>query len=241
MIYLYDETFESLLTCIYYGYKNYKNLSNIKPFNTQLNIFEEYKNIDYEEDKNNILIKYLVNNFNKSFLKSIYNVYLSNNSRKEMTILNTIILAGKYGNDVLKIPNDNIFLFNKIEQNVLGENHRFQGLLRFGEIQNNFLYGKFKPDNNILPIISSHFVNRFRNQNFIIHDIKRNCIVIYENGEINFFDIENLNIKYSKEEINYQNFWKTFHSSVSIKERKNEKLQMSFMPKKYWKYLTELN
>ncbi|WP_100065427.1 TIGR03915 family putative DNA repair protein [Miniphocaeibacter massiliensis] len=239
MIYLYDGSFENLLTCIYYGYKNYKSLENIQIDNIQMNLFSKYKSIEYEEEKSDIILNYLTSNFNKSLLKSIFNVFLSNDSRKEMTILNVIILAKKYKNQVLNLPNNNIFLFNKIEKRVLFEVHRFEGLLRFSEVQNNFLYAPFEPENNILPLVSEHFVDRLKNQNFIIHDIKRNNAAIYENYKLNFFSVEDLTIEYSTEELNYQNLWNTFYKSISIKERSNPKLQSSFMPKKYWKYLIE--
>lgn len=239
MIYLYDSSLTGFLTCIYYGYKNYKDLENIQENNIQMNIFSKYKYIESEVDKANIIINYLSSNFNKALINSIYNVFLSNNVEKEMTILNTIILAGKYGNRVLSLPNNNIFRFNKIERNVLFEKHRFEGLLRFSEIQNGFLYAPFEPENNILPLLISHFVNRLQNQQFLIHDIKRNYVAIYEQNKLEFFDVEELNIEYSKDEIKYQNLWNIFFKAISIKERKNLKQQVSFMPKKYWKYLIE--
>lgn len=239
MIYLYDNSLIGFLTCIYYGYKNYKNLENIQENNIQMNIFSEYKYIESEEEKANIIINYLTSNFNKDFLNSIYNVFLSNNIEKEMTVLNTIILARKYGNRVLNVPNNNIFRFNKIERSLLFEKHRFEGLLRFSEIQNGFLYAPFEPENNILPLIINHFVNRLQNQHFLIHDIKRNYVAIYEESSLDFFNVEELNIEYSKNEIKYQNLWNIFFKSISIKERKNLKQQVSFMPKKYWKYLIE--
>lgn len=239
MIYLYDNSFIGLMTCIYYGYKNYKKVDNIQPENIQLDLFSKYEFIEYEEEKFNIIMNYLIDNFEKSILKSIYNVFLSSSLKKEMTILNTIILGNKYGNKVLQVPNNNIFRFNSIERRVLFEKHRFEGLLRFSEIQNNYLYASFEPENNILPILSESFVNRLGNQNFIIHDVKRNIVSIYENGKLNFLDVESLNIEYSKEELEYQKLWKVFYKNIAIKERKNLKLQMSFMPKKYWKYLTE--
>ena len=37
-----------------------------------------------------------------------------------------------------------------------------------------------------------------------------------------------------------QELWKTFYKTVAIKERKNERCRMNFMPKKYWKYIIEL-
>ena len=46
---------------------------------------------------------------------------------------------------------------------------------------------------------------------------------------------------FSEDEIKFQSLWKTFFKSVAIKERTNPRLQMQFMPKKYWKDLTEVS
>ena len=38
----------------------------------------------------------------------------------------------------------------------------------------------------------------------------------------------------------FENLWKTFYSSVNIKELENPKLRRQYMPKRYWNNLTEL-
>ena len=43
----------------------------------------------------------------------------------------------------------------------------------------------------------------------------------------------------SEDEIYFQNLWKCFYNTISIKERKNPRLQMQYMPKKYWQDLIE--
>ena len=42
-----------------------------------------------------------------------------------------------------------------------------------------------------------------------------------------------------KNEQIYQNLWKMFFKTIAIKERKNARCQMQFMPKKYWQDLIE--
>jgi probable DNA metabolism protein len=44
----------------------------------------------------------------------------------------------------------------------------------------------------------------------------------------------------SDEELFFQQLWKEYFRSITIKERINLKLQRQHMPKRYWKYLTEL-
>ena len=64
-------------------------------------------------------------------------------------------------------------------------------------------------------------------------------IVYYDTKKIEIFFVKSLEIEWSDEEIKYSELWKTFHKSISIKERENKKLQQSNLPKYYWKYLVE--
>ena len=45
--------------------------------------------------------------------------------------------------------------------------------------------------------------------------------------------------EFTENEKMYQELWKMFFKTISIKERKNPRCQMQFMPKKYWKDLIE--
>ena len=44
----------------------------------------------------------------------------------------------------------------------------------------------------------------------------------------------------SEDEAVYQKLWKGYFKNIAIKERENKRLQMQFMPKKYWKFLKEM-
>ena len=37
----------------------------------------------------------------------------------------------------------------------------------------------------------------------------------------------------------FQNLWRTYFKAICIKERMNPKKQLSDMPRRYWKYMTE--
>ena len=60
--------------------------------------------------------------------------------------------------------------------------------------------------------------------------------------DINFLkkDIIKLNLELSNDELFCENLWKEFFNTIGIKERKNLKCQMNFMPKKYWKNIIEM-
>ena len=101
------------------------------------------------------------------------------------------------------------------------------------------MFSTIEPKNNVLPILISHFKNRMKREKFAIFDSGRKMIVYYDGEKAEIFFVESLEIEWSDEEIEYSKLWKTFHKTISIKERENKKLQQSNLPKYYWKYLVE--
>ena len=47
--------------------------------------------------------------------------------------------------------------------------------------------------------------------------------------------------KLSDDEKTFEELWIEFYNTIGIKERKNDRCRMNFMPKKYWKYITEMS
>ena len=82
-----------------------------------------------------------------------------------------------------------------------------------------------------------------RNESFLIKDKKRNIYALKDGKKIYYLndkDIEKLNINLSDNEKDIEQLWKTFFKTIAIKERKNKKAQMNFMPKRYWKDMIEM-
>jgi probable DNA metabolism protein len=50
---------------------------------------------------------------------------------------------------------------------------------------------------------------------------------------------ESLKAIYDEKEEIYQTLWQQYFTSINIKARKNMKLHIQHMPKRYWKYLVE--
>lgn len=243
-IYLYDDTFEGLLTSIYdafysngspptsiYG-KSQTNtpllLGNIVEISTDINKFKKVKNA-------------IINKINFLSLKKIYFVFLSNYEDKGIIIFNYLKIAFKLGPDVHDFLNiDVIRLVDNITKKVLNECHRFEGFIRFNQIEEKLLYSSIEPDNDILELIGDHFKNRFPREYFIIHDISRQKALIYNT---NFYEIIDMDIEtYEKLKFHndeYTDLWKTYFKATTIQERKNLKLQCRMMPKRYWKHILE--
>jgi probable DNA metabolism protein len=114
------------------------------------------------------------------------------------------------------------------------------GFVRFEELDDGTLYAKVENKFNVVHFLAKHFLKRFNNQNFIIHDINRKIAYIKNEHlqgmqEIAEFDIP----EYSQNEEKFQNLWKKFFNTVTIESRENKKAQQNFVPLLYKTYMTE--
>jgi len=123
-----------------------------------------------------------------------------------------------------------------------------EAFVRFKLTTDNIFYAVVEPDFNVLPLIKTHFENRYADQHWLIYDMKRNYGLYYDEQttEIVTMEVnENTLLKNPETKILddsediYQNLWKAYFKSTNIKSRKNMKLHLRHVPKRYWKYLTE--
>jgi probable DNA metabolism protein len=242
IIYVYDGTFEGLLTSIYNAfYENRKPYKIIEDRNIQLELNSDY--IYYETDyfKAERVMKGIIENISLGNFKKIFYTFLSDNQDKGIHIYNYLKLGFIKGSDIDGFyQDDRIRPVIETSRRVSFEGHRFMGLLRFQEIDEKTLYAGYMPDNNITVLLMPHFSKRLSGFNLIIHDKGRKIAGFYSKNEwfIRDFDLE-IEID-SEKESTYKELWRAYYETIGIKERKNHKLRQQFMPKKYWDYLCEL-
>ncbi len=238
-IYLYNGDYSSLLNLIIELLKQKINPDNIKNCDYEPNLLEQIVNLKLD-NKNNLKI---LNKMPKIILKSIYYVYLSNNENKELLIFEFLKYAFKYKEDVFRYRNiDSINEVIKIIKYVGSEAHKLKGFLRFKQVKN-FYYAVIEPTNNVISILATHFKKRLSEELWIIYDKKRNIYALYDLKKVIYLkesEFKSLNLDLDENEKNIEELWKTFFKTISIKERKNLKCQMNFMPKKYWKNMLEM-
>ena len=139
-------------------------------------------------------------------------------------------------------------MIHQTSRKVDREKHRMEAFVRFQLTKDGLYYSIIQPDYNVLPLISKHFEDRYADQQWLIYDARRKYGIYYNLKEVAAvqisFDIA-LNDKQQlatihdeKEEL-YQQLWQQYFSSVNIAARKNMKLHIQHMPKRYWRYLVE--
>ena len=133
----------------------------------------------------------------------------------------------------------------KISQKVGHEIHRLMGLLRFSPDKNGVYIARCAPDYFILPVLNEHFSRRFGKTPWAIIDEKRE-LCLYQGKIKATSEIFNLKDNNSWESNSvdhgrWEDLWKLYHRSVTNEGKKNTKLQKSYMPERYRKYLLEFD
>ena len=238
--YYYDGSFDGLLTVIFIAYKDRKNNElRIIVKTGQLLLGLDDINVITNFSKARRVEKAICDKLSQNFLNNIQTCFLSCDKNKDIVIVHTVYKALKQGEEILNSLDEHAFYMNKLVKQVLNERHKYLGLLRFKEMKDGTMFSTIEPKNNILPILINHFKNRMKREKFAIFDKRRKMIAYYDTKKVEIFFVKSLEIEWSDEEIEYSELWKTFHKSISIKERENKKLQQSNLPKYYWKHLIE--
>lgn len=240
--YLYDGTFEGLLTCIYLHYYNEKADGIFLKEEYQPSMLKTFVEVETEHEKADIVYEAIKNKISPYDLRRVYRVYRSSAEGKEKKILDYVRLGFIKGSSISMLHGDPIvFAVQQIEKKVSFETHRLKGLLRFSELEGGILYSPVEPDHDVVEFMADHFCDRYKNEPFIIHDVKRSKALVAYGGEwyITHFTEEKVS-NISENEQDYRDLWKQYFESMAIKERINPRCQKNMMPVRYWKNLTEI-
>ncbi|QTD37017.1 TIGR03915 family putative DNA repair protein [Polaribacter batillariae] len=247
---IYDGSFEGFLSCVFYVFE-YK-IEKVKiqnEFVVQNSLFSENQTVITHKEKADRVWKGLKNKASKNSCTKIYYAFLSEQENVENTLLDYISYIFK---STTKVDTDfsysSALKISQIAKKVSREKHRMEAFVRFRLTKDQIYFANISPDFNVLPLIAKHFKRRYADQKWVIYDIARHYGLFYnlktvEIIHINFpsnFDFSKTNENYfADEEFDFQKLWQHYFKSTNITERKNIKLHVKHVPKRYWKYLSE--
>ncbi|MEA4849090.1 MAG: TIGR03915 family putative DNA repair protein [Clostridiaceae bacterium] len=243
LYYIYDGTFEGLLTAIYDAYYGRDFPEQIVPkdnFTDNFLINKVYIRTDAEKSKK--VHAAIIEKISKYAMSNIMYAYLSEYENAGIYILDYLRLGFKAGGIVDSyLSDDRVHNIHRLVTKVTRERHLLEGIIRFRLLRNNIYYAPIEPQYNTICLLGKHFAGRMSDQVFVIHDVKRNYGVFYDKTKWFMSDIKiKEDIVFHENELFYQELWKQYFDGITIKSRINPKLQSSFMPKKYWRYLIEM-
>lgn len=249
-ILLYDGTFDGYLTVIYEVFEQKMNQVQIlRPKHYQPDMFSDCYEIITDSKKSKRVWKSLVIKAGKKGAHELHKTFLSEIKGTEALLLRYIVYM--YSTESFSpnnFSNNDVLRVSQIAQMVNREKHRMEAFVRFKLTKDGFYFATIEPDFNVLPLIARHFKERYADQRWLIYDFKRNYGIYYDLEtveRITFTEMsESKNTLYDEDvfednETDYSTLWVDYFESTHIKSRKNMKLHLQHIPKRYWKYLTE--
>lgn len=240
--YVYDGSFEGLMTAIYEAYYLRQEPDAIVPkYEFKEELFSSMVHIETELEKAKKVITSIKDKLSPSVLLEVFYVFLSEKEGSSTLIYQYLKMSWQAGGNISGNLSDNLVRkINQICQQVKLERHRMLGLLRFRLVAGDIYYATMEPDNNILALIAPHFVRRLADQNWIIHDLSRGLAALYNQKDWVVTTTERpLELVEQEKEEFYQELWREYFTRVAVEGRINPRLQRQFMPTRYWKHLIE--
>ena len=249
---LYDGTFQGLLTCIFEIYERKLWQADIvKPKRFQPELNGTSRTIDTESAKSKRVWNGLSRKVSVSKRDQVYQTFLS--ELPEMERLITAFVKHVFSNDgnvEEDLGHPAVIGVTKIAHQVHREKHRMEAFIRFQRTKEDLYFAAIEPDFNVLPLIASHFKDRYADQRWLIYDQRRKYGITYDAQTTNvsevLLDLDRNSLgeflpasMCHEDEIQYQKLWKDYFCSVNIGTRRNTKLHVRHVPTRYWRYLTE--
>jgi len=249
LYFLYDNTFDGLLTCIFDAFYRKQFPEKIVCESAQLPLFTETFTVISDAKKVERVLAGLQKKISRSAIHMLSVCFLSEMEEMPILIFNYIRKALLSEKSIeLNFADHDVLELSKIYKKVQREAERMRQFVRFQKTADGIFFAVFEPMYNVLPLSSEHFEERFADQQWIVYDLKRGYGLYYDLEKTETVRFENLNIsqtgqlsldKLDEYELAFQQLWKDYFKSITIKERLNPKLHRQNMPKRFWKYLTE--
>ena len=247
---IYDGTFEGWLTAIFeiYEYK-FDDVVFAKKEASAALLFATHHKVVTDPEKANRVLSGIKKRLSAGGFSDFYKAFFSDLSEIEQIMFQFAKYALANSNNIEgDFSNSAVWDLRKAARLTRREAHRMEAFVRFKLTKDNLYYAIVEPDCDVLPIIENHFKKRYADQRWLIYDAKRKYGIFYDLENVSTIELEfNTESNSSKflaeicdeQEEFFQNLWRCFFNSVNIESRKNMKLHIKHMPKRYWKHLIE--
>ena len=250
IVFFFDNTMEGLLTAVFDAYSRkvfpdrLLTEGSIAPMFTT----EEYTVIAQEEKALRVWAA-LEKKMSKGACNMLTNAWLAEEEGKDDLLFRFIrkTLDSKVSIET-NFGDDDVLQLHRLARKVAHEELYIKQFVRFQKAADDIYFAPIAPVHNALRLAIEHFKDRFADQKWVIYDIKRHYGYYYDLHtvvEMTLDDDEHLlsgkldEKMMAEDEKLFQELWKGYFKSMTIKERINLKLQRQHMPKRFWKHLTE--
>ena len=254
-VYTFDGTMDGLLTAVFDAFALHEQPDQLLKQGDALPLFcDHLYRVSSDEEKARRVWTGLEKRLPCEALKLISVSWLSEQPELPTPLFLYICKVFRQGDISKNFADPDVLEVTNIARRVLHEQLRMKQFIRFQKAKDGTYLAVVSPDHNVLPLITHHFSDRFNDQPWLIYDAKRHYGYYYDGAEvirITFenesavpFNLSNGKLKaetLSNDDQLFQDLWRTYFKAICIRERMNPRKQLSDMPRRYWKYMTEKN
>lgn len=245
IIFVYDKTFEGLLTAVFdaYSRRTFPDLlvTEGEPFPL---FYDEAIRIYTDDRKAERVWKGLEKKISKSSLSGLTVTWLSELPEVDLLLFRYIRKAIDAPATIeFNLGDPDILETAKIWKKVNNERLRVMQFFRFQKAADGTYFAAIAPIYNVLPLVLPYAQDRFADQQWLIYDLKREYGYYYDLNdtiEVRFEEKDSHLLTGSlsedimdKDEKLFQSMWKEYFKSIAIKERLNPRLHRQHMPARF--------
>ena len=249
--YLFDGSYYGLLTSIFESFERKNFDVNVAEKENFLgSMFDETVEITTDSSKAKRVLEGLKKKIKVQEFNKLYWAFLSEDHKARNALFYIIqqIFQGKT-NILENYGDEQVLYYHQTLTKVNREKHRMKAFIRFQKSNDGMYYCMVEPDFNVLPLIINFFRKRYADQHWLIYDVKRKYGLFYNQihveevqlspKESQALSTQTQSIDFDEKEEHFQTLWKQYFKSTNIEARKNMKLHLQHVPRRYWKYLVE--
>ena len=230
--YVYDGSFEGLLTAVFESFESRKLPCSIVAEDEFVPTLFACKTVDTDPQKADRVRRGL-KNVSADVWNAVRLGYLTCVEDRGTLINDFVHMAMHYGAGVMRmLADDTVSRLTKAVRALKQESHKYTGFVRFS----------ISEKNTVLPLLAPHFCDRYPNESFLIYDKTHSQALVWHNRQKMIIPLDGFEQPQAgDEELYFRALWKHFYDTVAIEARYNPRCRMNFMPKRYWNQLPEMD
>ncbi|ACM18741.1 hypothetical protein Geob_0372 [Geotalea daltonii FRC-32] len=176
-------------------------------------------------------------------LEQLHRAWYADHPGRELVICRFMLLVWREGGRAgAMLAHPYVVPLWKLAQQVGREAHRYLGFVRFQETTSGYYYASLEPDHRVLSLIAGHFADRFRDQHWVIHDVRHGEGIVYDCTRRRWLLLPMMtegDPELTPAEETFQRLWRSYFAVLAIGERENLAMQQGKVPLKVRPWLVE--
>lgn len=250
-LYIFDGSLEGLLTAVFECYQRKSPIVKLVTAAHHIpDVFDAGFRVVSDREKGKRVWKGLCKKLGKEWQFRFYKAFLSEQPETFQHLLNFArYIIDQPAGACENFAHPDILAVSQAAQKVHREKHRMEAFVRFQKTGDGIYYAHIEPDFDVLPLLPEHFQNRYADQRWIIYDLTRKYGMYYnleKTEEIELDVAPQISVVNALPsdlldpgEQMYTLLWQDYFKSTNIQARKNMRLHVRHVPRRYWKYLSE--